>query len=214
MDGRDIRSEHATRYADNRIDDLHREGVNARLIEREKVTAEQDGCLPRQIERHRHQTIAPGIGPHHRQYVLLGVHGLMAIFLQQFIKTMYAQQIVLTERTHDKTTGKISDAKAQDAEARHKADDSRRQEYTFRDDIGFILAEYIADARQDNRIIANVEIDERRDDVEPLCRIDLPGKVLCSNPLDVDRPQRGHNERSRQSDAEIQPSTSGQHTAN
>ena len=214
MDGRDIRSEHATRYADNRIDDLHREGVNARLIEREKVTAEQDGCLPRQIERHRHQTIAPGIGPHHRQYVPLRVHGLMAIFLQQFIKTMYAQQIVLTERTHDKTTGKISDAKAQDAEARHKADDSRRQEYTFRDDIGFILAEYIADARQNNRIIADVEIDERRDDVEPPCRIDLPGKVLCSNPLDVDRPQRGHNERSRQSDAEIQPSTSGQHTAN
>lgn len=125
---------------------------------------------------------------------------------------MHTQQIVLTERTHDKTAGKISEAKAQDAEARHEADDSHRQKYTFRNDIGFILAEYIADARQDNRIIADVEIDERRDDVEPPCRIDLPGKVLCGNPLDVDRPKRSHHECSRQSNAEIQPPTSGQHT--
>ena len=131
MDGRDIRSEHATRYADNRIDDLHREGVNARLIEREKVTAEKDGCLPRQIERHRHQTIAPGIGPHHRQYVPLRVHGLMAIFLQQFVKMVHTQQIVLAERTHDKAAGKISDAKAQDAEAGYETNDSRRQECPF-----------------------------------------------------------------------------------
>ena len=214
MDGWHISAEHAIGYADNRIDDLHREGVDTRLVECEEVTAEQDGCLPRQIKCHRHQTIAPSIGPHHRQYVFLRVHCLMTVFLQKFVKTMHTQQIVLAERTHDKAAGKISDAKAQDAEAGHKADDPRRQECPRRDDIGFILAEYIADARQNNRIIADVEIDERRDGVEPPCRIDLPGKVLCSNPLDVDRPQRGHNERSRQSDAEIQPSTSGQHTAN
>lgn len=121
---------------------------------------------------------------------------------------------MLTERTHDKTTGKISNAKAQNAEARHEADDSRRQEYPLRDDIRLVFAENIANARQDNRIIADVEIDERRDDVERPCRIDLPGKVLCGNPLYVDRPQRGHHECSRQSDAEIQPSTSGQHAAN
>ena len=123
---RHISTEHAIRNANDRVDDLHREGVDACLIKREKITAEQDSCLPRQVECHRHQTIAPGIGPHHRQDVPLGILLLMAIVLQQVIKMMHTQQIMLAERAHGKTAGKIGDAKAQDAEAEQQANDARR----------------------------------------------------------------------------------------
>lgn len=124
---------------------------------------------------------------------------------------MHTQQIMLAERAHDKTAGKIGDTEAQDAEAGQQADDASRQEDTFGNDIRLVLARYITDARQDNRVIADVEVDEGRDDVEPPCRINLPGKVIRCNPLDIDRTERGHQQGGSQRNGKVQPAARRQH---
>lgn len=135
----------------------------------------------------------------------------MAIVLQQVIKMMHTQQIMLAERAHDKTAGKIGDAEAQDAKTGQQADDASRQENALGNDIRLILAEHITDASQDNRVIADVEVDEGRDDVEPPCRINLPGEILRCNPLDIDCTERGHQQGGSQRNRKVQPAARRQH---
>lgn len=112
-----IGAKHAVGNPNQRIDYLHGKGINPCFIQTQKAAAHEDRRLSRQICRNCNQTVAPGIGPHHRQDMALGILLLMAVLSEQFIEFMGFDQIALAQETQYKTARKICHAKAQKAKA-------------------------------------------------------------------------------------------------
>ena len=70
--------------------------------------------------------------------------------------------------------------------------------------------EKIADTDEDDGIIANIKINKCRSNIKAPRRIDLPGQIVSSNTLYIERPGTKHDQRRCTGDAKIQRPTSTQ----
>ena len=70
--------------------------------------------------------------------------------------------------------------------------------------------ENIADTDENDGVIANIKINERRGNIKAPRRIDLPGQIVGSNALHIERPGKNHDQRRCAGDAKIQRPASTQ----
>lgn len=70
--------------------------------------------------------------------------------------------------------------------------------------------EKISDTDEDDSIIANIKIDERRGNIKAPRRIDLPGQIVGSNALHIGRTGKKHDQRRCTGDTKIQRPASTQ----